>query len=207
MCNRALLSFFLVLSFSTGLSGTEPIPCPLAKEGKALLKITVAEKASPQTLPLASELAEYLSKISGAKFEVATGDGSTGIVLGLPEDFTALPIEVSFEKTPFTREQYLIRSTEKGLYLLGATDLAVSHAVWDLLHRLGYRQFFPGETWEYIPAIADLHIAVDTLEEPAFYARNIWYNWGLWGYNNEPYRDWCRRNRMVKGFDLQSGHI
>ena len=180
--------------------------CLLAKEGKALLKVTVAEKASPTTLSLAEELAEYLSKISGAKFDTETGDGSAGLILGLPENFSALPFEWTFEKTPFTREHYLIRSTEKSLYLLGTTDLAVSHAVWDFLHRLGYRQFFPGETWEYIPKIADVKIAADDFEEPAFYARKIWYNWGLWGYNEVPYQDWCRRNRMVKGFDLQSGH-
>jgi len=31
-----------------------------------------------------------------------------------------------------------------------------------------------------MPEIADLNIAVNDLEEPAFYARRIWYNWGLW---------------------------
>ncbi|MCL2120069.1 MAG: DUF4838 domain-containing protein [Planctomycetaceae bacterium] len=198
--------FFLILLFSNGILGAEPTVCQLAKDGKALLKITVSERASQNTLALADELAGYLTKISGAEFATEIGNGDSGLVIGLPEDFPSLLFELSFDKSPFAREQYLIRSTEKSLYLLGATDLAVSHAVWDLLHRLGYRQFFPGETWEYVPEIADLHIAVDDLEEPAFYARRIWYNWGLWGYNEVPYRDWCRRNRMAKGFDLQSGH-
>ena len=80
------------------------------------------------------------------------------------------------------------------------------HAVWDLLYRLGYRQFFPGETWEVIPNVSHLKIAVDDRQSPSFYARRIWYNWGLWGYNDEPYRQWCQRNRAVKGFDLNSGH-
>src|SRR6185436_8250415 len=43
-------------------------------------------------------------------------------------------------------------------------------------------------------------------EAPSFHARRIWYNWGLWGYNDGPYREWCVRNRMAKGFDLNSGH-
>lgn len=51
-----------------------------------------------------------------------------------------------------------------------------------------------------------LKIAVDEHERPSFHARRIWYNWGLWGYNDEPYRRWCQRNRAVKGFDLNSGH-
>jgi len=134
---------FLALLYSNGTFGAEPVVCQLAKDGKALLKVAISEKASQDTIALAEELAEYLSKISGAKFATATDDGGSGIVLGLPEDFSALPFELSFEKSPFTREQYLIRSTDKSLYLLGATDLAVSHAAWDLLHRLGYRQFLP----------------------------------------------------------------
>ncbi len=92
------------------------------------------------------------------------------------------------------------------LYLLGATDQAVTHATWDLLHRLGYRQFFPGETWEVVPKLDDVQIAIDKRESPSFQARRIWYNWGLWGYNDEPYRQWCQRNRAIKGFDLNSGH-
>jgi len=195
------LIILLTLSFS---HGAEPIQ--LAKDGKALLNITVSEKASPATLALAEELAEYFSQISGAMFETATGTGNAGIVLGLPEDFAALPFQVSFEQSPFGREKYLIRSTDTGLYLLGATDRAVSHAVWDLLHHFGYRQFFPGENWEIVPQVGDLSIAIDEFQEPDFHARRIWYNWGLWEYNEIPYRDWCRRNRAVQGFTLNSGH-
>ena len=206
---RALFScvcsfLLLIFPFSNVSIGAEPVQ--LAKEGKALLTITVSEKASPATIALAEELKDYLSQISGAKFETGTGTGNSGIVLGLPEDFTSLPFQVLFEQSPFGREKYLIRSTSDGLYLLGTTDMAVSHAVWDLLHRFGYRQFFPGETWEIVPEIADLKIAIDDFQEPDFHARRIWYNWGFWGYNEIPYRDWCRRNRSAQGFQLNSGH-
>ncbi len=90
--------------------------------------------------------------------------------------------------------------------LLGASDLAVSHAIWDLLYRLGYRQYFPGANWEVIPPVHDLKLAIDVRESPDFYARRIWYNWGLWGYNNQSYEQWCRRNRVTQGFRLNSGH-
>jgi hypothetical protein len=71
---------------------------------------------------------------------------------------------------------------------------------------VGYRQFFPGATWEVLPPAGPLRLQLHTQTAPAFHARRIWYNWGLWGYNNEPYRQWCARNRMAKGFDLHSGH-
>lgn len=192
-----------------GLFFTAPamaVPCRLASGDKAAHPIIIAPAASESVKALAAELADYLKRISGAAFEVKEGDGSAGIVLGLAKDFPKLPFRQTFENSPFAREHYLLRSHAKGLYLLGATDAAVSHAAWDFLHRLGYRQFFPGEVWEHIPAITELKIDLDTLAKPDFYARNIWYNWGMWGYNNEPYRDWCQRNRMAKGFDLQSGH-
>jgi len=184
----------------------EPIRVQLASDGKAHLSVVTGPKASDAIQAVAKELADYLGRIADTKFAVESGDGSRGIVLGKPSDFDHLPFEVKFRTGPFEREEYLLRSHAGGLYLLGASDLAVSHAAWDLLHRLGYRQFFPGETWEVVPRLQEVSIAVDDREQPSFHARRIWYNWGLWGYNDEPYRQWCERNRAVKGFDLQSGH-
>jgi len=113
---------------------------------------------------------------------------------------------VTFEAGPFHREDYRLLSHAGGVSLLGASDLAVSHATWDMLYRLGHRQFFPGETWEVIPAASDLKLSVDASESPDFAARRIWYNWGTWGYNDAPYSQWCLRNRATQGFRLNSGH-
>lgn len=178
----------------------------LADNGKALLPITVGPEATERARAAATTLASYLGKIAGAEFAVGEGDGAEGIVVGLPGDFAKLPFDIAFEGGAFGREEYLLRSTEHGLYLLGATELAVEHAVWDTLYRLGYRQFFPGETWEIVPERENLSLAVDSKEKPDFFARRIWYNWGLWDYNRRPYTDWCARSRAVQGFRLNSGH-
>jgi len=178
----------------------------LTREGSARLPIVISDKASVEVRKSADELAEYLGKMSGGKFVIEIGNGSRGLVVGQPTDFASLPFELAFESGPFHREDYVLRSHSQGLYLLGASDLAVSHAVWDLLYRLGYRQFFPGPKWEVIPAARDLKLAVDANESPHFYSRRIWYNWGLWGYNDQPYHQWCIRNRATQGFRLNSGH-
>jgi hypothetical protein len=180
----------------------------LTKDGKSLLPVVVGEKASDVTRKVADELAAYLGRMSGTTLEVKVGDGTgRGIFLGRPTDFTRLTAAASFKEGPFNREQYLLRSAVGSLHVIGATDLAVSHAAWDLLHRLGYRQYFPGEKWEIVPRSRRLAIDVNEMQSPSFYARRIWYNWGTrWGYNEAPYQQWSRRNRAVMGFNLSSGH-
>ena len=201
-----LFASLLGAGSASPLASAEAVSIALARKGQAVQSVIISPTASAGLKASAAELAAMLGRLGGATFFVTTGDGSTGIALGRPEDFAKLPKAERFATGPFDREEYVLRSHAQGLYLLGASDLAVSHAVWDLLHRLGHRQFFPGATWEVLPAPGDLAIAVDVRERPAFNARRIWYNWGLWGYNNEPYQQWCVRNRMAKGFDLNSGH-
>jgi hypothetical protein len=200
-----VIALFLGLSAAVA-AGPPQAGVELSRGGKALMAVVVGPEAPAPVAAAAAELAALLGRLGGAEFKVEKGDGSRGIVVGRPADFAKLPFEARFGTGPFEREDYVLRSTAQGLWLLGASDLAVSHAAWDLAHRLGYRQYFPGATWEVFPQPGDLRIAVDERQSPSFHARRIWYNWGLWGYNDEPYRQWCARNRAVKGFDLNSGH-
>lgn len=195
----------LVLTFPVVLHAAPP-EAHLAANGKALVPIVVGTNASERVRGAAETLTEYLERICGATFQLEPGQGRSGIVVGRPSDFASLPFPTDFPDGPFNREYYLLRSSAGALYVIGATDLAVEHAVWDVLYRLGYRQFFPGETWEVIPHTNALILAVDVRESPDFAARRIWYNWGTRDYNREPYAQWCARNRTVRGFRLNSGH-
>ncbi|MBL9154082.1 MAG: DUF4838 domain-containing protein [Verrucomicrobiales bacterium] len=104
------------------------------------------------------------------------------------------------------RENYTIRTSESGIALTGATPLAVQHAVWDLLHRIGYRQYFPGPEWEISPRLDSLTLELDVTESPDYASRRIWYGYGLWDHNGDDYRDWVAKNRMEGGFSLNTGH-
>lgn len=180
----------------------------IADDGRALMPIVTAEGASEEVHAAAADLADYLGRIAGAHFEVATGDGSAGIVLGAAADFPELATGADFDADhPLRREDYILRSEADRLLLLGATPMAVEHAAWDLLHRLGYRQYFPGERWEIAPSTPQLQIEVNVREAPDYHARRIWYGWGLWDYNEEPYRLWCLRNRARSGMVLNTGHV
>lgn len=169
--------------------------------------MVVAESASAQTKAIAARLADLLGRISGAKFEVTTGDGTTGIAVGLASDFPSVKLGVDFAPKETTRrEEYVLRTHAKGAWLLGATDLAAQHAVWDFLHRLGYRQYFPGDAWEVIPSVKRPMVALDTLEKPSYHSRRIWYGFGAWDYAKVPYQEWCEKNRCLGGVQLSTGH-
>jgi len=88
--------------------------------------------------------------------------------------------------------------------LIGATNLAAQHAVWTLLYEIGYRQFFPTETWEVIPDKPNLNVNFSSFESPDFYNRN---GPRLAAYTDrEQWHRWHDRNRVTSSFNVATGH-
>ncbi len=121
-------SYLLALStvlFLAGPVAAKPAELPLAADGKALVPVVISEKASPATKQVAAELADYLGRITGAKFEVVTGDGTKGIVLGTLAEFPApaLTGALAIRDTFDGREAFAIRTEPARVLLVGATDL------------------------------------------------------------------------------------
>lgn len=201
----ALLSLLL---FSVTGFAAAPVPVELSKQGKAAMPIVISEQAARETLDAATTLSQYLNRITGGTFEVQKGDGGSGIVVGTAADFPALTPSAKLAKADITqREDYALQSHSRGIYLIGATPKAVQHAVWDLLHRVGYRQFFPGPKWEIVPKTPALKIAVDTYEHPDYVTRRLSPGFGLWPENGPPYWQWAAANRVANGVDLRTGHV
>ncbi len=183
----------------------------LASEGRATMPVIVRENADPQVLEAAGELAEVLGRISGATFRIeidrpnaAADSAGRGIVVGLASELKTLPFEVTFSADAGHPDQYLLRTRGDAVYLLGTTPEAVQNAVWDLLHRLGYRLYFLTDTWEIVPQTRQLALAVDVVERPDFVTRQAprgapWSNPKLW-------KRWRTRNRMNASFALSTGH-
>jgi len=189
------------------LQAQVPASVRIAAEGKTEYPIIVAANGSEPVRQSARTLAQYLTKISGAKFDVINGDGASGIVVGLAKDFPAIKSPETLQsKDPTRAEDYLLATHAKGIHLLGASEQGIEHAVWDVLHRLGYRQFFPGPTWEVIPSIKNLSLSVHQYEHPSYHARRIWYGYGAGAWAAKPYADWCVKNRAVSGIIVNSGH-
>ena len=152
----------------------------LAQDGKALQPIIIAADASELTKTAANELAKYLGQISGATFEVKTGDGTSGIVLGTLEQFPQpelqqpLKIQNGYDGV----EAFAIRTEKDRVLLIGRTDKGASHADYRMLELLGVRWFFPPKEWHVVPQQSTLRFGWNEIDRPEILARRIWYGYG-----------------------------
>lgn len=180
----------------------------LARDGRARFPVVVNPGADKVVREAAADLAETLGRISGASFAVTNGDGRTGIAVGTVADFPALRLPYPAPSSaPSQREDYLLRSHRRGVYLIGQTPVAARHAAWDLLHRLGYRQFFPGRHWEVIPSLPVVRLRVDAREHPSFYARSFFYGFGDWSDTARNTARWVVKNRGGSAWPInQTSH-
>ena len=102
----------------------------IATEGQAAGSVIVGTKASERTQAAAKELATMLKAICGGEFQVKSGDGAEGIVVGTAADFPSLSKDDRLTDTAITaRENYLVRSEPQRLVH------AVNAAIDDLLAR------------------------------------------------------------------------
>ncbi len=210
---RNLLSKIRFLGLVPGLiAGTvnaDPVAVSLVEAGEALMTVVISDEASPDVKELAGKLADYLGRISGAEFSVAEGDGASGIAVGTAPGFPAAGLEGKFDPDDFLRrEEYILRTHSGGVWIVGATKLAVENAVWDFLYRLGYRQFFPGEIWEVVPEINTLKIALDEFAKPDYLSRTLGISGSRqFGWQREAWRTWQRRNRMRSALHIRANHM
>lgn len=180
---------------ATPLPAQEPVRLP-GPDGEGLPVVLPAD-APPGLAATAASLARHLERIFSVPFPRRPSAAGPAIRLSV----SAGPAPAAL-----AREDYTIRTGRQGIELSGATELALRHAAWDLLHRLGYRQFFPGPTWEVIPKLDAIELRLDVRESPDYASRRIWYGYGLWDHNREAYLDWVEKNRMEGGFSLNTGH-
>ncbi len=200
------------LLLSAWLAGSAPgwgVPVDLADGAVAKLPVVISAEASDKTRKAADDLAQTLGRMTGAAFRVEVGDGVSGIVVGTAGEFPGVAAGEAFVMSdPYREEDYLLRTSPGRVALIGATDLGADHAVWDFLHRLGYRQYFPAKAWEVVPQHPRLSADIDAFEKPDYTGRWIWYNYGSWSEND--FEGWVRKNRTSSrgqgGFLMNTGH-
>ena len=203
--NILRLTLISLGSLVCSLTAGEPTTLVLADNGRALQNIVVAPGASERTRIAAAELADYLGRITGAKFKVQQGDGTTGLAVGPATDFPVLKLDGLLKnRDPFRCDDYLLRTHGHGAFLVGASDVAAHLAVWDFLHRLGYRLYFLTDTWEIIPKSPAAKVALDEVERPHYFTRAA--PRGAENVDRALQVRWELRNRITSSFTLLTGH-
>ncbi len=178
---------------------------PLAREGRALVQVVIPPGASAETRRRAQELAEGLQRITGAEFEVAAK--GEGICIGTDAEWPGHLPALKKELSPLLgRDDYLLQTHEGGVRIIGRSDHGTRNGVWDFFHRLGFRQFYPGEKWAIWPKKGELEIAVDTFESPRYFTRKFFLPGALLRSEQRAFQQWQVRNRAVSGFNLETGH-
>jgi len=179
----------------------------LAKDGKAACGIVISENASDNAKFAATELRQYVEKISGAKLPIYSDADKilldTPLVLvGRSRRTDAIPgLNIPNGVTSSLREEgYVIRATADTLVLAGndtSPYYGTRYAVDDLLGRLGVRWFLPGDYGEVAPKMATIAVGeMNVAERPDFPMRSFWTHSRPNTNMAEDRELWMIRNRL-----------
>ena len=178
----------------------------LTRDGAAIASIVIADAPTPQTQRAADVLQTFLQRVSGARLPITAENGAPQgprILVGRSGVVEALGIEIPDGCTTQLKEEgYVVKTTDGCLVLAGneaGNYQGTLYAVYDALHALGCRWFFPGPFGEVIPELPSISFPdTNRVERPSFRFRNIWYS-GWMPVSEEDARwfsEWCERNRV-----------
>lgn len=184
MCAFVMIFLSVVPAFST--DGNEII---LAENGKTDYSIVISENAAEVEKNAACELAEYLKKISSAKFEIITDEISSSekeIVIGV----TNRDGEININRSEFGQDGVRILTVGSKLFLTGGKERGALYAVYTFLEDwLGCRWFT--EELTVVPETERITISpIDYSFVPPFRLRQTY-----WLFSTK-YADFCVKHKL-----------
>ncbi|HPC28876.1 MAG TPA: hypothetical protein PLI50_01500, partial [bacterium] len=177
----------------------------IAENGSAKLPIIISENADNVVKESANELAFYLEKITGAKFEIKTNQSGSGIFLGTINEFPTISASEGLKIYDIFdgKEAYAIRTENKSIKLLGATSMGASYAAGRFLELIGCRFFFQSPVWTVVPKVSKITFNINETDRPEVLSRYLGYPLSTSFEKDDPdagklLRDWWRHNRVGK---------
>jgi hypothetical protein len=163
--------------------------------------ITIPVGAASEVISAAQSLKSVLDETLAANFQIHSGDAkSLGIFIGTSAD---APVPAALKSD----QGFFIQSTNQQLQIIGKTKFGVEHGVWDLLHQLGYRRYFPGSDWRILPN--RFAVRVNRFCQPAFVDRSMGYGFSTWdetGFSRlDAFSQWKKENRWSE-HKIQNSH-
>ena len=143
-------------------------------------QIYLAADASPAAQDSAKALAQWLGKMTGSEFPIINKAGKQGIFLVLDSSPELPPVDPKALKAQVCSEAFLIYSNDADrLWIVGKSDLALDRGVFWYLDKLGCRWLHANERWTVIPSRADITLKLNSLQAPAFIARDFFGTGGF----------------------------
>lgn len=180
-------------------------------------RIVLPEKAGTGLKASADDLAACLKQMTGLAFEVATEApaGAESIQL-VYSTSPSVPPDLAARFTTQGREPFWIRTDgDRRMWIVANADDGLSHGIYYYLDQLGWRWYFPTDTWTIAPPKRAAGIAVNLhlFVAPAFKMRNFFGTGGFGGklpidpkmQFQEKWDTWKRRNRFGGEFRI-AGH-
>ena len=201
--NLLLVSAFL---FACGKKDETPSLIPDVIEDKYIVKdshtdysIVLPKESKIKETTAANELATYLRKASGARFNIISDDevikGTKYISLGNTSMFKEQFSSYSFEKLDNKISSYFISTKDENIYIYSNPNErgeAITYGVYDLLHELvGYEYYASDEIYYRNEPTVNLRDYKDFFIEPSFDARAIGNYYLMY------HQDVCDNFRMI----------
>jgi hypothetical protein len=153
----------------------------LAEKGRSNYDIIQGDQASATELMASSDLAAYLLRISGAKFEIKNQKDQKPAIFVSSKNQSLIKDMFSHLQSPgsFSIRTRRDSTGRINIYLVGYDSTSTAFAVYTFLEDLGCRWFMPGEIGEVVPSAMPLAWQVrERSERPDFSYREIWWSYG-----------------------------
>ncbi|MBL0311099.1 MAG: DUF4838 domain-containing protein [Bacteroidetes bacterium] len=142
-------------------------------------KIVVNEGAYNMVKDATEDLRAHLSEACGVNFTIEKQDSSitTGIFLNLlyPRKDSAYLKRLDIDN----QDVFLLEGDGKRFVKISAfSKQGLVNGIYTYLDRLGFRWYYPGELWKYVPKLMDVGISIDTIEKPDFVLRAFFGTFG-----------------------------
>ena len=153
-------------------SGAGAADIELAAKGRPLAVIRLAADAIPAEVTAARELARYLGRTSGARFQIV-GKGEQTEASSIEVGATVRAVDLDPFIGELGPEEWVIRTQKGRLFLYGGRPRGTLYAVYRFLEdHIGVRWWSPFE--EFVPRRRSLRLRIDRVRgAPAFVYRDI----------------------------------
>jgi len=166
------ITILLVVSIWTA-AGPDVRAMKLAVDQVPVVAVYLADEPSAAEETAARELADYLGRITGSRFEIRRESDDPGDIPAILVGPTAAARAAGRAFDELGEEEWVVRTAGERLLLFGGRPRGTLYAVYEFLERhLGVRWWTPYE--EYVPRRRDLEVPdLDEGGVPAFAYRDI----------------------------------